>query len=765
MNWFFKMRRRREQELNEELAFDLATDTQERVEMGVPAAEAVAASRRDFGNTVLIREEVRAAWGWTAVMRLGQDLRYGCRAMRRSPAFAVMAILSLAAGIGANTAIYSVMDAVLLRSLPVFEPRQLAIVNWRAVNPASGFSEPPGIDVVDGSVLMGNRTEPRTSPDFPWPFYASLRDTQTDAFSAAIAYKDAGQLTLTVNGQAELAAVEFVSGNFFSGLGIRPFSGKLIDDSDNLPAAQPVAVLGYDYWRAHPYAAGQTLRIGRVTYTICGVTAPEFFGISAGSSPALYIPIGTRPLIVNDSLATPPQKTSMFADRRYYWADMMIRLRPGVTLQRAEAEVAARFRQYLVASGADPARIDFPSARFSDGSTGLDALRTRYSKPLLILMTMVAFILTIACANIANLLLARAAARRREIAVRLSLGASRGRILRQLLTESLLLSIPGGLLGIAVAAAGIRFLLRLMSSGSSDFNLSATLDWRVLAFTLSVSLLTGVLFGLAPALQSIRVDIAPALKGTRALLKRSRGFGHGRILVTLQIALSLLLVFGAVLFVRTLANLHAVNLGFDSRRILSFDLNASKAGYKGPALKAFYNRIEEGLRNVNGVESAAASAAPLGRTFYSTPFRLPSGGNGSGGWNSVAPAFFETLALPILRGRAFDGRDATGAAQVAIVNETLARKYFSGQDPIGQHLGILDGFKYDVTIVGVSADAHESIKEAPRPFVYLPVDQFPAPEWRGMHFLVRAAGDPPARLKRVLPARCAASRPTPRLPV
>jgi macrolide transport system ATP-binding/permease protein len=747
LRWPFKQSKREkelEKELEDEIAFDLAAETEERVRAGVPREEAIRASRRDLGNAALIKEDVREAWGWAALGRFGQDIRYGLRTLRKSPLFAAMAVLSLALGIGSATAIYSVMDAVLFRALPVRHPRELAILNWRAIKPpASGFTEPAGIDSVDGRVYNGPGGD-RFSLDFPWPFFASLRDGN-DVFSTVFAYKDAGQLTVSVQGQAELGGVQFVSGNFFESLGIDPAAGRLIYESDNLAVAPAVAVLSYNYWHdrfaGDATAVGRTIRIGRLPFIICGVAAPEFFGLAPGSAPALYIPVGTRPRVVADSVLSPAQKSSMFTDAHYYWTDMMGRLRPGITMARAEAETETRFREFVIASGANANRADFPKLWLEEGGSGLDSLRRQYSKPLFVLMCMVAFILAIACANTANLLLARAAARRREMAVRLSLGASRPRILRQLLTESLLLALPGGFLGLGVAAAGSRFLIWLLAGRSADFQLRPTLDWRVLAFALAIAVGTGILFGLAPAFEATRIDLAPALKGIRGGAERVRGIGLKRILVVAQIALSSLLVLGALLFVRTLTNLHAIELGFEAKSVLTFDLNASKAGYAGAELNAFYNRIEERLRAVGGVREVTATGAPLGRVFYRTPALFSGNRKGYAGWNSVGASFFETMGISIVLGRGLSSHDVKGTPPVAVVNEAFARAYFPNRNPVGEHMGILDGGQ-DVTIVGVSANARESLKEPFSPFIYISYKQFPAPEWRGMSFEVRTAGDP-----------------------
>ena len=731
----------RDADLDEEIEFDLAAEAAQRVQAGTSRDEAERGSRCDFGNVQLLREDLREMRGWTWLERLGQDVRYGVRTLRKNPLFAAMAVLSLALGIGSATAIYSVMDAVLFRALPVSDPGELVILNWRAIKPpASGFTQPAGIDSVDGSVYNGPGGD-RLSPDFPWPFFASLRDGN-DVFSTVFAYKDAGQLTVSVQGQAELGGVEFVSGNFFEALGINPAAGRLIYDSDNLAGATGVAVLSYGYWRdrfaGDAAAVGRTIRIGGVPFTICGVAAPEFFGIAPGSAPAIYLPVGTRPKVMAFSVG---EKISLFTDAHFYWTDMMGRLRPGITMARAERETDARFRQFVIDHGANGSRADFPSLWLEAGGSGLDSLRRQYSKPLYVLMYMVGFILAIACANIANLLLARAAARRREMAVRLSLGAGRARVLRQLLTESLLLALPGGVLGLAIAAAGSRFLIWLLAGGSADFHLRPTLDWHVAAFAFGVAMATGILFGLAPAFEATRVDAAPALKGSRDGAERVRGIGLKRILAVAQIALSSLLVLGAVLFVRTLANIHAIELGFEAKNVLTFSLNAGKAGYKGAELNAFYNRIEARLRALRGVSGAAASAAPLARRFYRTPAVFPGNRKGLAGWNSVGSTFFETMGIPIILGRALSSHDVKGAAPVAVVNEAFAKAYFPGRNPVGEHMGILDG-PIDVTIVGVSANAREALKEPFSPFVYISYNQIPAPEWRGMDFEIRTSAAP-----------------------
>jgi predicted permease len=635
----------------------------------------------------------------------------------------------------------------MVRALPVRNPGELVIPNWRAKR------DPAVVQSSNGSEYdePGGGT---TSPDFPWPAYELLRN-QTDVFSGLFAYKDAGHLNLVVRGQAELGDVEFVSGNFFSGLGIVPAAGRMIADSDNLAGASQVAVLSYSYWQGRLAgdlsAIGQTVRINNVPFTISGVAAPEFFGVKPGSAPVLYVPIVNRPALARNY---GNEHDTMFIDSHFYWVDMMGRLRPGVTLARAQAELAGPFHHLVLASASnDRERANLPALWVEEGGSGVDSLRRYRSNSLFILMTMVAFILAIACANIANLLLARATARRREIAVRLSLGASRLRVLRQLLTESVMLALPGGILGLGVAAAGIRFLIRLLSGGQEDFSLSVQLDWHVLAFTSGLAFATGILFGLAPAIAATRVDITPALKETRASAPRRHGrrIGLSQLLVVTQIALSLLLVLGAALFVRTLANLHSVEIGFNQENVLTFSLDAGQAGYKDAALRAFYARMDEQFRALPGVGAATVTDMPLVSGWNSgTNVTLPGAPKqqGRGGTHTslttVGPTFFDTMQIPMALGRSIGSHDVDGAPLAAVVNEVFAKKYFPNQNPIGQHFGLGNSEAGDLTIVGVAKNfRYSSLKRAIPPVVYLSSLQNIIKRPSGaMFFELRTMGNP-----------------------
>ena len=741
MRWDFWRRERRETDLEDEIAYDLALDAEERIRSGITRQEAERASRRDFGNVLLLKEGIREMWGWTSLERLGHDLRYGWRTLRKNPLFATMAVLSLALGIGANTAIFSFMDAILMRALPVWRPGDLVILNWHTKGP-------PG--VVHG--MSGSwYNDPHTgwsSGDYPFPAFELLR-ANNSVLSSMFGFADAGRLNLSVQGQTDLVDGQLVSGNFFSSLGVRPAAGRLISDFDDRSGATPAVVISYNYWRRRfagsTDAVGQSIFLNRMPFMIAGVSAPEFFGVNPAGAPDLFVPLHAAPLFSED-----PQddEKTRFLDKNFYWVEIMGRLRPGTTLRHAQSDLAARFQRYVNSTAStEEEKVDLPALVLADGGSGIDSLRREYAKPLYLLMAMVGLILAIACANIANLLLARAATRRREIAVRLSLGAGRLRVIRQLLTESLLLAFLGGMLGVWVAALGIRFLTWLLANGRDSFTLHANLSWQVLAFTFALALITGILFGVVPAVQATKIDITPALKQIRASASRS-GLRLNKMLATHQIAISLLLTIAAVLFVRTLASLHSVELGFDRENVLLFRLNAKQAGYSDAALERFYTDLWARFRTIPGVRDVSLSDFALvsgagGQTGVTIPGRPAQPGRESRtSVLIIGPTFFSTMRIPILLGRELQERDITGPAKVAVVNEVFAKQYFPNENPIGRHFGGFggEGGKLDdFEIIGVAKTArYNSLKGATPPVVYIPFNQ----RVDGMLFELRTHSDP-----------------------
>ncbi len=437
--------------------------------------------------------------------------------MKANKLFTALATLSLALGIGANTAIYSFMDAIMVRALPVQEPEQLVLLNWRVKGHSAVVNDHDGSSYTD-------KAGSEISPDFPYHAFELLRD-KNHVFSSLFAFARAGRLNLVVNGQAQLGDGEYVSGGYFGSLGVRPAAGRLIGPEDDRSTGSSVVTVSYSFWQTRfagrTDAVGKSILINGKPFAVSGVAPPEFFGVRPDYLPQVFIPIQDLPVI---DLNRYQDAKTRFSNDHSYWVDMMGRLRPGITLGGAQSEVAALFAHWVSDTARNAKdRASLPTLWLEEGGSGVDALRRRYSKPLFILMTMVALILAIACANVANLLLSRAASRQREMAVRLSLGAGRLRIVRQLLTESILLAVCGALLGMLIAALGIRSLTLLLANGREDFTLHAVLDWRVLLFALLVAVVTGLLFGLAPAIQATKVDVTPALKeAARAIHRDTR---------------------------------------------------------------------------------------------------------------------------------------------------------------------------------------------------------------------------------------------------
>ncbi|HLY20691.1 MAG TPA: ABC transporter permease [Bryobacteraceae bacterium] len=725
-----------ERELEEEMAHHLA--------MLEENGRLPAAARRQFGNLGSLREESRSMWTFAFLEQTAQDIRYALRMMAANPLFTATAALSLALGIGANTAIYSFLDAILMRSLPVANPHQLAILKWHAAR------SPGVIKGANGRMSRYGKTG-RESPNFPFAAYQALRDNPA-LFSTMIGYTYVQNFNVTVGDAADSIPGGFVSGNYFSGLGVPPAAGRLLVEDDDRPGASPAVVLAYAYWQGRfngdPSAMGKSIRINDVPFTIAGVAGPGFSGVDPQSNPSFFLPIHQLPPLSPHPGA---EERSRFFDKNFYWLEMMIRLRPGVTLEQAQAALSAQFHRFAAGTAATPKEAEvLPDLSLEPGGAGLDYLRREYSKPLYVLMTMVGLILAIACANLANLLLARAATRRREMAVRLSLGAGRWRIVRQLLTESVLLAVTGGAMGLFVAFAGIRMITWLIANGRENFTLHAALNWPVLGFTFALSVASGLVFGLTPALQSTKADFTPALKEGRSQGWGRTGHGFrprlGHVLMVGQIALSLLLVIGAGLFIRTLSNLHSIDVGFNRENILLVSINGRQAGYRDAALARFYSGLLDRFREIPGVRSATASNVPLVAQYVNNPDVIipgrPSPQHSGTECLKVDPAFLETMEIPVVLGRGLQREDLASPA-VAVVNQKFASAFFPGENPLGRQFALgSDPGDPMLAIVGVSTNAHyNSLQESGEPVVYIPYTQGVA-DLRGMFFELRTAGDP-----------------------
>ena len=677
--------------------------------------------------------------------QLRRDVRYAGRMMAANPLFSVMAVLSLALGIGANTAIYSFMDAILMRALPVQHPESLVMFNWHA-------KDRPGVmHSSSGSQWMDPHTG-RTSGNLPYGFLEQLR-TGNPVLSSVFGFWLTERMNLQIGGQTDSGQGQFVSGEFFSSLGVPPAAGRLIDTGDDRAGAPLVVVISHGYAQRRfgdpAKAVGQAVLVNNNPFTIVGVTPAEFFGVNPEDHEDIYLPLHDNIVLDAAVVQNPGEK---YTDGHYYWVQIMGRLRPGVTPQQAQAALAPQFQHFVESTfQSDRDRQNIPALLVKPGAGGLETLRRRYSQPLYILMTLVALILAIACANIANLLLARSTVRRREMALRLSLGAGRGRVIRQLLTESLVLALAGGVLGLGFAKWGIGALTVLMANGRTGYTLHAELNWHVLAITLALSLATGTLFGLAPAFESLKVDLISALKQTRAGERKIRfhrrlRLSLGQTLAVGQIAVSLLLLVAAGLFVRTLSNLDSVSVGFNREHLLLVTVNARQAGYQGDALTRYYDNLEALFRAIPGVRAASLSTyALVSGSSSSTDGSLPGVGSIRELYNmSVGPGFFATMQIPMLLGRDFEDRDNASSPHVAVVNEVLVKTHFGNQSPIGRHIVMGGGRNaLDYEIVGVAKTArYSSLKEDIPETIYVPYSQFPRGIQRGIVYELRAAGNP-----------------------
>jgi predicted permease len=703
-------RRRAESELDEELQFHLEMETRKLREAGHGEKQARQAARAHFGGVDLAREECRDARGLTFFENLGRDIRYGARQLRKTPVFTAVALLSLAIGIGANTAVFTLMDAVLLRLLPVTNPEQLAVLKW-------GTKQE--VDVTTAWSTNDESSGRRMTNVFSWRVFDALR-REGRSMHSVIGFAPLWRVSVAGNRQAQVMDAVVVSGNYFSGLGVTPAAGRPIAADDDREAGAPALVISYRLWEnwfgAAPDAIGRTLFVNGQPCTIVGVTPRRFIGLSTTRRTDLMLPIRAR-----DRIAGAGKDRVPFFDDRFFWIQVVARRNaPEAAIQ---AETAAVLGSNLPLSAWQGRAPETPHVSADPASQGLSAMRQSYRNPLLILMGVVAITLLMACANLAGLLLARASARGRELTVRLALGARRGRLVRQLLVEGALLSAGGALAGAAVGAWGLKALLAIMDAGGSR-SLEIGLDGRVLAFTIGVSAATTLLFALAPALRATRLDLASGLKEETPTVAGPR-FGAVRALVAVQIAVAVPLAAGAVLLTRSLANLHSVDVGFNPSSLALFDLSPAQSGYDEVRAGQLYARTLERLRQTPGVVDATLSFQ-----------RLLSGWAGNGAvridgkardsrthFNLVGPRFFETMQIPLAAGRTLRDRDMAGP-RVAVVNETFVRRHLPGEPVLGRRFRWSRENPTEVEIVGVVRDAkYDWVRKDVPPTIYAPYTQ------------------------------------------
>lgn len=737
--WNWVRLRRLESDLERELRYHIERRVGDLMQSGLSEQAAHKRAALELGGVTQVREEVRDVWLTRWLRDFVYDLRFSARSFLRSPSFTATVVLSLALGIGATTALYSLLDQVVRRTLPVSEPDRLVLIDWQG--------DPATVNAFGSYNLMS---------------YPICRDLQQrPQFFDGVLCRAAMPVSLSTGGAYDMVAAEIVSGGYFSALGVSPTLGRLLTaDDDQAPGASPVVVLSHDFWKSQLGGAadvvGRRVLINQHPMTVIGVAAPSFRGVDIGEVPALWIPAAMSAQVI------PGFDFDQALDRRVHWMQILGRLRPDVTLAQAQAGLQPWFKAMLEE---DTRRAGFPTItperrqRYL-GSTlaltpapqGHSPLRARLSQPLWILFAATAVLLGLACLNVAGLFLARGSARGREVSTRLALGASRGRIGRQLLADSVLLALVGGSLGILLAPLATSALLAFLPQDAAAHALEPAVDARVLLFALLVSVATGLLSGFAPALQAGRRALMPSL-GQRV----GAGVGALRLrkaIVTAQMALTLILVIGAALFLRTLSGLMAKGPGFDTASLVSFGVHPLRNGSTPSEASQLVRRLHDEIRASSSTQASAL-----------TGFQLLTGGSWNGSLtiqadqrtttdravhlNIVSPGFFATLGTGLVAGRDFDERDARpvpqGGPRAAIVNEAFVTRYLGGHNPLGTRIGLGSGpdVAPDIAIIGVAANiSYRGVREDGE-HVYFPLDNDEA-FYVGANFYVRVQGPPEA---------------------
>jgi predicted permease len=709
--WFGN--KRAEARLHSELRYHLDKLEQEYIAAGMSPRAARLRAQQEFGGIEQVKEDCRDIRGrW--LEDLAKDVRYAARGLRRSPAFLAVAVLSLALGIGANTTIFSLINEVMLRSLPVQEPDRLVLITR-----LRDEGKPASV-----SYLLFHH------------FRTSLQSISVSAADRV------SQPTIIIDGLDEVAEANLVSGEYFSMLGVEPAAGRLLAAADDVIAPEsPAAVISYRYWQrrfaGNPGVIGKHFSIRENVFTIVGVTPQRFLGTRPGWVPDIMLPLTT---MLSEEERTEPTNNNL---------SMIARLRPGATVEQVNAEVQVAWNQFNQALAArepekDRAAMLQQRAAAFPAHNGVSALQYDFSEPLFVLMGIVVLVLLLACANLSGLLLARAASRQREISIRLAIGAGRGRLFRQFLAESLLLAVLGAVAGLFLSCWFSAVLVNMLA-GSGTLKLDVATDWRVLAFTCAISILACLLAGLAPGIHAMRGSLQPALKEVRTS-------GHprlGRGLVISQVAVSMVLVVGAALFLETLAQLHRVDRGLQTGGVLALNVRSSEPypAARGLAVRA---ALLEGLASMPGVEKASAAQvlAIAGnlwvRKVQVDGYTFRPDEDETATLNAVSPTYFATMEIPQILGRDFGPRDTASSAKVAIVNERFAKSFFGSESPVGRRL-TSNGITYE--IVGLVGDAkYRNLRDAaPRTF-YIPWTQREGEQPSSYNYLVRTGADDPTRL-------------------
>jgi len=776
--------KRAEEELAREVASHLTLLADDFERRGMSPEEARLAAKRAYGGVEQAKQAHRDERSPLWIEQTIQDLRYALRMLARSPGFATVAILTLALGIGANTAIFSVIDAVMFRSLPAEDSQRLAIFGWNSHHDPklSGHSDYGDCDDNGGA----------SDCSFSVPFYEALR-SHAATFSGVAAFAGPREVAFSGNGPATIARGEYVSGDYFSTVGAKTILGRPLGLADDASTASPAIVLDYGYWQrafgADPSAVGRTVRLNNVDATIVGVADPGFISLTPGKSQDFFMPLSLAERVRGEWWGTGDR----LSDPASFWVVLAGRLKPGVSIEQAQAEATTLFHaEVLHAAKPIFSEGDAPALRLLPAQEALNGETSQIAAMLELIMTAVGFVLLIACANVAGLILARTANRQKELAVRQALGAGRARIVRQLVTESLLLATCGGALGILVAVWGVHALTRLMSIGlDRPFPFVIAPDWRVLAFTSGVTFATGILCSLAPSSRSARADLTPSLRENAS--SNSGGASQsgwrvraGNALVVAQVALSVVVLVGAVLLVRTLHNLQTLDPGFDTQNVLLFGISPSLEGYKDRQKVELYRHLQERFEALPGVVSASYSETPLLSGGWSTNSvhldSAPPRSNVNAATLRVGLDFFRTMRIPVLAGRAFTPADSASAeATIAVVtaakeaaapgspataaklqtepqlapepvlvNQAFARKFFPNQNPVGLHMGSMQrddpatSPQPGYLIVGIAGDTkYARLRRDIMPTMFLPL------VGNSAYFELRTSSDPTALMKQV----------------
>jgi predicted permease len=755
--------KRLEADMEAEIRFHLEARAADLVREGLGPSEAMRQARLEFGTVAAHKDAMRSSLGLRWWDQLGEDLRYGFRILRKSPGFTSIAVASLALAIGAKTTIFSVANEMLLENLGVPHPGQLRLLTM-------GGDAKVVIHMIWGDADQlpdpQHQNQLVRYDGFTYPVYQQLR-ANNHVLQDLFAFKSLGRVNVTVNGAAQTADAQLVSGNFYQQMQVQPVLGRsILPSDDGAPGSGTVAVISDGFWsRAFgrsPAVLGKVIDVDMTPVTIVGVNSRSFSGAeSVQQSPDLFMPLSTMPLFRAPFGDSKP----VLASTQLYWLQVMARARPGLSDEQARASLDVALEAAVRATTTIKKGDTLPHIRVESGSKGLNYIAHQYAKPLYVLLVMVGAVLLMACANMANLMLARSSARQREMSVRLALGAGRSRVLRQVLTESLLLSFMGGIIGLLLGYLCRSALPHLIAKAWDYSDMEVPFNWKVFTFTATITIGTGILFGILPAWAATRAEIGTALKQSAQTASRRRRAWNGKGIVAFQIGVSTVLVIAAWLFLRTLINLNSVDPGFAVDHLVLFEIDAPSLRYPAPKDVAMHARLEEALSAVPGVEGVTASDAPLlvgmqmitGFHVEGTPevelSPSPEDMNKFPRAADVGTDFISVMKIPMVAGRAFTRQDTETSAKVAIINQALAKRFFPHQNPIGKRFSAGPTAKDTkwIEIVGVCADTrYDALRNNPPPMHFGLYRQ--QPEMGGLTYIVRT----PMKAEAIVPSLRAA---------